>query len=282
MDTIDSTATEVVESGRERTAVYQHPDRDSIEHLLRRGKSAYWISLWLEERYPVDDPDDDESDDAGVDAWEVEQLDQGKVPSRLRTHEPGLEGFTPTVGQAHPLNRRLQLSESAVEGYRARFLPEALSGVDVVSEDLEDMIGRKFPGAQRWELEIIEAGVHVAQANVALALKTDAEMKMLQQTTLEANKEMISAAKELVAVKQRLGLPGYEPMPEHIITENTNKNFSVELHGRVDPKTGRVAPGQPERIALAKALLEAPADQRAEIMAAAEAAARDEPERRYS
>lgn len=245
-----------------RSAVARHPDRDAIIHLLRVGRSAYWISRWLEDGYAVEDEDEggDESPDRHLRL--VDDFDDEGEESA------GEEG-EPTAQNAH-----LQLSEKVIEEYRERFMPETTPGVDVLNEDLEEFIGYKFPGALHWELEVVEAGVHVSQVNVARALKQDEEMNMLQQTTLDANDRMMKAAETLVGVKQKLGLPGYEAQPDHIITENTNRNWSVELHGRVD-KSGRVHPAEPERLALAAELLKAGPQAKA-IMAAAQAAAATE------
>jgi hypothetical protein len=130
--------------------------------------------------------------------------------------------------------------------------------------------------AQRtaWREEVNRFG-SPSSATIAVA--------MLQSTTLEANDKMIAAAEASVNVKQRLGWPGYEPLPEHHVIEQTNKNLSLELHGRLDPKTGKVGPGDPDRVALVKQMLELPAGQADAVMGAVERTQPEpepEPERR--
>jgi hypothetical protein len=228
-----------VSDERKATAVWRHPDRDAIEHLLRRGRSAFWVQAWLEERYPLVDEDDD--------GEEIEHAD---------------------VAQ----HRRWQLGESLIEEYRRTWMPEHAAGVDVVHEDLEDLVGRRFPGAQQFELDVMEFGLHVAQRNLARALAADEKMGMLQQITLDANGALMSSAERLMAAKSKLGLPGYEAAPDRSIQEvhSTNKNLSLELHGRVGPD-GKAAPGDPKAVSMMAELMKLPAAERAQLAAASRA-----------
>lgn len=224
---------------QKRTKVWQHPDRDAIHALLRRGKSAFWISAWLEELYPLEDED----------------------------------------GSDHPdilKHRRWQLTEKTIERYRKEFMPEVAPGVDVVDEGLEDLIGRRMPmpDGPGLEVELMETALIVAQQNLARALEQDEDMGMLQGTTLDAHTRFVDTIKSSASLKQQLNRPGYEAAPQHLVVDQTNKNFSVELHGRVDPRTGQIIPNEPEKLEALKQLLELGPGKAGELISAAEHAAR--------
>lgn len=244
-------AEEVVPEERKRTGVWKHPDRDAIEHCLRVGKSPDWIAAWLEDQYP--DPADVDDEDFDDDDYE----------------EPDY-----TAAQA----QKWRLSAKTIEDYRARWLPECMPGVDVVDAELEEFIGRKLPAArgEPWEIQVLEFGIDVAQHNLKLSLQADEKLGMLTQTSLDANDRMIQAAKNSAALKSQLGRPGYEVVPErHQVDANVNTHstkLNVELHGRVKPD-GTIEPGEPDKLAIARKLLEASPEERERIIAAAEAEA---------
>lgn len=242
-------AEEIVPDERKKTGVWKHPDHLAIEHCLRVGKSPEWIAAWLEDQYP--DPADVDDEDFDDDDYE----------------EPDY-----TAAQA----QRWRLSAKTIEDYRARWMPECTPGVDVVDEELEDFIGRKLPAArgEPWEIQVLEFGIQVAEHNLLKSLKADENLGMLTQTSLEANDRMIQAAKNSAALKSQLGRPGYEIVPErHQVDANVNTHntkLNIELHGRVKPD-GTIEPGEPDKLNLARKLLEAPPEERERIIAAAEA-----------
>jgi hypothetical protein len=222
---------------RRRTAIWKHPSRTWIEALIRRGKSPWWISRWIEECYPPEEEDED-----------------GEM-QRVPEHE------------------KLQVSEDAIERYRADWLPEYAPGVDAVSEDIEDVVGRHFPGFEGGpipELEVMDMAGRVAQHNLAQALKADEALGMVQETTLNAQGAVMATAVQAVETKQKLGVPGYETVPERHEITSTNRNVNVDLQGRIDPKTGQRGPTDPDRAALVRELLQRPRDEIDRILAAAE------------
>lgn len=235
-----------VDEARERSKIGHHPDRDKIEALLRRGKSASWISLWLEEVYPLEG------------APEIND-DGDEIETR---HEL----FT-----AH---EKLQLTPALIDEYRKKFMPEAMAGFGL-SEDLEDQIGRRFPAPKAipFELDVAEAGVRAAEMNLARALSQDAEMGMVQPTTLQAQDQLMNAANTSLDMKSKLGLEGYEAAPDRIEqkVDQTNRNFSVELHGSFDPRSGEAVPTEPDKVDLLRKLMELPAEKAADVLAGAAA-----------
>lgn len=231
---------------QKRSRVWRHPERDTIVALIRAGKSPDWISKWLESKYPTQDEN------------EVE------LPEAAR-------------------NRRMRIAAETIGRYRAKWMPECAPGVDLISTELQDLVGRHLPTRERgpeYELEVFEMGVRVAEVNLAKAMKTDADLGMLQGITLEAQRQYLDAAGKSMEAKQNVGVPGYEEPVERfdINTTNTNKNLSVELHGVVDPRTGKVRPSQPGKVDAVLQLLEAGPEAAAKIMEAAKVAAADEPE----
>jgi hypothetical protein len=225
---------EVESASLRRTAVYKHPQRARIEALLRRGKSAWWIASWLEEMYPLEDEDEEPHPDAA-------------------------------------LHIRWRISEETLEAYRARFMPEFAPGVDVVDDELEELIGRKFPTDQHGpqaEIELLEVGVRVAQKNLARALASDEELQMVQPTTLDAHRAFMDTVRISAEVKQKLGVKGYEPLPEQHIVHQTTRNVSLELHGRIDERTGQVGPADQRKVDLMRDALDAPPERLREILAA--------------
>jgi hypothetical protein len=246
---IESTATEIdaqadTPPDRTRTAVWRHERREAIEHLLRTGRSAHWIAAWLEHEYPLyttlesgEDGDDDD--------------EPRKVPH-------------PEMAR----HRRLQLSEDAIEKYRADWLPECVPGVDAVSDELLALIGRKFPAGARWELEVMEAGVHAFQHMLEAGLRADIGLNLgPQPTTLDAGKDMITAAERLIAVKGKLGIEGYEVVPERTenVNRNLNANFDVDLTGKIN-RDGTVTPGNPDAVALMSRILNLPPGEREQVV----------------
>jgi hypothetical protein len=224
------TETDLVKA-RNDTKIGGHPDRLLIEALLRRGRTPYWIAGWLEERYP--DTEEDEESGEIVDAPDAAAM------------------------------RKLQIAEETIERYRDDWMPEVSPGVDTVFEDIEEIVGRHFPGSERGpehELDLMDMLINVGQHTLAQALASDAEMEMVQSTTLDAAKMLQGFVKESVEIKQNLGRPGYEAQPEQIEINSTNRNISVELHGRLG-KNGERSPNDRALIDGALALLQAPTDE---------------------
>ena len=216
------------------SAVWRHPLRDDIVALLAR-RSAHWISAWLEERYPLEDEE----------------------------------------GEAHPDARRhekLRLSARAIERYRTKFAPETAGAVDFLPAELEDLIGRHLPApvAARRELDVLESMQHVALYNLSRAMENDEAMDMLQPITLEAQKQAVSIAKDTIDAKGKLGIAGYEVVPQEFKIDQTSRNLNVELQGRVD-KHGNPVPNDPEKVAAIRELLaQGPEDARRTVRAARE------------
>jgi hypothetical protein len=211
-----------VSSAQRNTAVWKHPQRENIVALLRRGKSAEWIQYWLEDEYPSVDED------------------------------PELDA---TTSRQH---MRWRLRAATIEEYREKYMPETAKGIEVIDSELEDLVGRRLPAGMAgpaFEVEVLETSIRVAQLNLTQALKSDAEMKMLTSTTLDANDRLANLAEKSVDVKQKLGLPGYEPLPEHKIVEQTNKNLNANLHGVFDPRTGKLGPANKEAIGALRELM---------------------------
>lgn len=233
---------------RKRTHIYRHPDREYIEAMLRRGKSAWWIERWLEEQYPLDDPDSD-------------------------TDPP----------EPHPeatQNKKLHVSEKLLKEYRAVYMPECTPGVDVVAEDLEEIVGRRFHGFEGGpppEIEILEFALDVAQHNMRVALEFDDGLGVLSETTVEAQAALVTTAQTTVQVKQQIGTPGYEKPVErsHQTIDAVNRNLNVELNGSVDPKTGARQPTDPPRFERAMQMLAMPPEKVEAALAAAEAEAEE-------
>jgi len=228
-----------VDEARKRTKVWKHKDREYIEALMRRGKSAWWIERWLEECYPT----------------EQEGEDGEKEP-------------TPDADA----NKKLHLSEALIEEYRADWLTGYAPGVDAVVEDLDEIVGRHFPGFEGSpppELEVLDMALRVSQHNLAKSLDADEELGMVQETTLNAQGAVVATAAQAIEVKQSLGVPGYEKIPEHHIVDTTSRNVNVDLQGRIDPKTGERGPTDPDRVATVRELLDRPKEEVDRILAAA-------------
>jgi hypothetical protein len=209
-----------------RSKVWVHPDRETIEALMRRGKSAEWIALWLEEKYPLDDEEGGEHEDA-------------------RNH------------------KKWQLGAATLDRYRSQFMPEVSPGLDMVRSDVEDIIGRHLPAVvgPQFELGMLEASIRVAEHNLQRALAADDEMEMLQPTTLTAHSQFTDTVMKSFEAKSKIGMPGYEAAPDKMQIDQTNRNLSVELHGKIDPRTGQVVANEPEKVELMKKFIEMPPEQ---------------------
>jgi hypothetical protein len=223
----------VITEEQKRTRIYQHPARSKIEAMLKRGKSASWISLWLEEAYPLENAE----------------------------------------GQPHPEhreNRRRRLTPSTIENYRRKFMPECVPGIDASSEELENIVGRAMPQptSSRFELDVMEVGIRVAEKNLERALKQDDEMEMLQPQTIAAQTALMNSAEKTAMLKGKLGVPGYELVAEksEITQHSTSRNMSLELHGRVGPN-GEILPGEPDKMDVARKLIGMPREQAQATMA---------------
>ncbi len=238
-----------VPAERRKHKVYRHPDRLPIEALLRRGKSAYWISCWLEEVYPVNPEPENDAERAASDT-----------------------------------NKRKQIGLEELDEYRDAWIPEAAPGVDVVHDQIDDIVGRRFPGSTKgrdFELELMDMTIDVAQHMLGQALDQDDKLKMgVSETTIQAHQELLATVKASVDLKQQLGLAGYEaPAAKHKIeshSTHTQKNYNVNLHGAFDPRTGELGPADPARVDAILGLLAATRDQAAEVL---EATVADEAER---
>jgi hypothetical protein len=225
--------------------VYRHPDRDRIEALMRRGKTSYWIGLWLEDTYPVtDEPEDDEE------------------------------------AAESAANEKMLLDPEVLDYYRENFMPDCKAGVDVVMEGIEDIVGRRFPASSRgkdFELELLDMSIDVAQHMMAQALEQDDRLKMgVSETTLQAHQELMSTIQASVALKQAMGIDGYEAPIERHQYEHTNKNLNVNLHGVVDARTGELGPVDQSRVDAVLGLLAAPPDRAAEVLDATAEVVKDD------
>lgn len=229
-----------------RTRVYRHPDRELIEALLRRGKTAEWIAKWLEKRYPVED-------EFGAPLDEAEE------------------------------NERRRLTANMISTYRARWLPECRPGVDAIIPELEDRIGRRLGAAAemgpQYELDVLETVIVVAQQSLGMALDQSKDLEMLAGITLEAQKGLLEAVRARFEIAQSLGVKGYEAAPtkqviKQEITSN-NKNLNVDVNGVVDPRTGQVTPVDTPKVAAMKQLLAMDESQRRATVEAAERVARE-------
>ena len=217
--------------------VYRHPDRDRIVALLRRGKSAYWIALWLEEVYPViDEPEDDEE------------------------------------AAESAANEKLLLTAEELDSYREHWMPEATPGVDVVHDQIDDIIGRRFPASSKgkdFELELLDMSMDVAQHMLGQALEQDDKLKMgVSETTISAHTTLMNTLKASVDLKQQLGVRGYDAPVQRSKVESTvtQKNLNVSLHGIVDPRTGELGPTDPTRVNAVLELLKAGPDRAREVL----------------
>ena len=225
---------------QKQTKIWKHPDREHIETLIRVGKTPGWINRWLAERYPTTDEDGIELEDSA---------------SSIRWH----------------------VSEEKIEEYRAAYMPECQPGVEVVSSDLEDLIGRRLPqpAGYVWEVQVLETAVHVAEVNLTRALKSDEDLQMLQLTTLDANEKMIAAAQAALTAKSKLGMQGYEAAPERhdMKIKGEHLHLSTHLHGELDQRTGRRSPTDKPAVELLGKMLTLPPEERRALMAAASATA---------
>jgi hypothetical protein len=226
-----------VPSGQARHKVYRHPDRDRIEALLRRGKSSYWISLWLEEIYPV--TDEPENDDEATES---------------------------------AANEKMLLTVEELDSYRDEWMPDAAPGVDVVHDQIDDIVGRRFPGSSKgkdFELELLDMSMDVAQHMLGQALEQDDKLKMgVSETTISAHTTLMATLKASVDLKQQLGVRGYD-MPvarSKVESTVTNKNLNVNLHGVVDPRTGELGPTDPGRVNAVLELLKAGPERAREVL----------------
>lgn len=204
---------------QQRHEVWRHPRSAEIHALLRRGRTPVWVAHWLEGLYPTVDED----------------------------------------GEPHPearRNRKLRISKRTIDRYRTRFMPECSPGVDMIRPDIEAIIGHRppVPLGEAYELQKLEALAAVAEHTLAVSLKNDAELEMVQPTTLEANRAAFEMTVEIVRLKGKMGLPGYELAPEKSVIDqrvtSTSRNVNVELHGREDHGKGEGAgpPNDPARV----------------------------------
>lgn len=226
-----------------RHRVWRHPDRERIHYLFRAGKSASWISLWLEDTYPLTEVDEDDE--------EVRHPD-------YRRH------------------KRLQISAATLTGYRNRFMPECAPGIDVVSAEVEDMVGRVFPApaGRPWELDVIAAQVRVAEQMLVTQMQADQENNMgVSETAVDLSRVVVEHASRRFDAARSIALPGYEPAVERqaIEMDVTQRGVSIELTGRIDQKTGRHGPLEPKKVDLMARMLERGPDAVLEMVSAAKA-----------
>jgi hypothetical protein len=222
------------------TRVAQHPDYAVIEALMRRGKTPEWISRWLDGRYPTEDKDGGDHENATA-------------------------------------NAGMRIATRAIKRYMDKYMPECGTGITgVINEDLEKLIGYRLPApvGMPWELEVLETvGIQAAQVNLARAMQSDEEMDMLNPVTMDAHGRLVDVLSKSIDLKSRLGLAGYEAAPEKQQIFTQNENYNVNVSGAIDQATGATRPVEPEKLDLARALLSAPPEERAGIIAAAKEAA---------
>lgn len=218
---------------QQRSAVWRHPRRAEI-HALYPRRSSDWISIWLEQEYPLESEDGE------------------PLPKAAR-------------------NRALRIGARTLERYRRRWLPELTPGVDVLPPDLEDLLGRVAPAPPRRELELLDSMQDVALHNLTQAMLQDADLEMVQPLTLTAQEQALSTVMKSIDAKGRLGVEGYEPTPvtQNLNVQATSRNVNVALHGRIDPSTGEMIPGQPEKLDALRDLLAQGPEAAREVLAAA-------------
>jgi hypothetical protein len=221
-------ADEIEVSEEQRShAVWRHPQRDMLHALMRRGRTPEWIAAWLEEQYPVEDEE----------------------------------------GVPHPdyrRNRKLRVSRRTLDRYRARFMPEVSPGIDLIRSDIEDLVGRRppLPAGRAAELDRLENLSAVGEHILQMSLAADADLEMVQQTTLEALKAVVEIQKTAVELKSKLGLPGYEAAVVETKAsidqrvEQTTHNVNVELVGRNAPSEKGEGAGPPNKPTAVSALMD--------------------------
>jgi hypothetical protein len=228
--------------GQKRTAVWRHPDRDMIHALLYRGKSAGWISEWLEERYPLED-------------------EYGQPHANAVEH------------------RKWHISDATISKYRREWLPEAEPGVDVVHGKLQKLIGYQTPAPnkQLMELDVLEALVAVGQMNLAKAIQQDDDMGMVQPITLEAHKVAVDTVVKRAKLAQDLSVEGYEQKPKELLIQQhlqqTNTNLNVNADVTVDGATGKVVAQEPKKLQLMRQLMDMEPEKAKELVHTAQHAA---------
>ena len=170
-----------------------------------------------------------------------------------------------------PRNERLQLSPRSIRKYRDRFLPEHRPGIDVLPSVIEDLIGRTPPPAPRHELDRLDALMAVTNYNLGVAMKMDQELEMLQPLTLQAQQQALDATMRAIDAKSKLGVPGYEAAAtqQKVQISSTSQNVNVDLHGRVDPRTGEPVPIDPQRVDVMREVLKLGPDAVMDFVAAA-------------
>lgn len=223
---------------QQRTKIGKHPDVELIHALLRRGKSAKWVSQWLEARYPTED-------DIGM-------------PTENATE-----------------NVRWHVTAHTIDKYRREWLPECAAGVDVVSDKLTKVLGHQLPAdvygrATPMELDILEAVIGVGQHNLARAVQNDDELGMLQPTTLDAARALLEAAKTRGELAQKLNQPGYEPRAKEIHLQAETKNLNVEVNA---DGGSRARANEPRKIKLVEQLMDMPRDEARRVLDQAQRAA---------
>lgn len=216
------------------TAVWRHPDRDTILALLPKRTSA-WIASYLAEQYPVEDEDG-------------EPLPDGEARR----------------------NARRALSARSIEAYRRDYAYELLGVSDALPPGLEDLVGYRPPRqSARPEIELMEALVPVYLHNLQASMANDEQLGMLNPTTLEAQKQVRQLAIDTLEAKSKLGMDGYQAAPQEIHVEQNTRSVNVELHGRTDPTTGAQLPVDRDKVsALQEVLARGPAEAQAMVRAA--------------
>lgn len=211
---------------RRLSRVYRHPDSEVIQTLLLVW-STKKISRWLSERFPERDPS------TGALLRENRELRISKrglddhIDSFLRPKMP--DGWVPPMDSGNPLENELP--------------------VRLPSDD------------QLMELLALERAIEAAEATLARCLRHDKVINEVSPTTIEAQKSLAEIAEKRAILAARLGIDGYELVPEKSQIQVDQRTLS--LQGTIDMK-----PLQPEKIDLAKRLLELPAKKRKALMAA--------------
>ena len=210
-----------------KTKVGSHPDRMAIEMLLKHWSGAK-VELWLLHRYP---------------------------PRNDLTGEP------------YPEHGELRIARHALTDYRRKYL-EPVWTKDENGGWTEPLEGSPLDGVlpprppnegELMELAAMALAIEAAEFTLARCLIIDGRSGIVADITVTTLKALAEIAEKRAMLAARLGIPGYELVPEKLQVDSR----SMVLHGNVEH-----TPLEPEKVALAKALLEIEPAKRAILMSA--------------
>ena len=112
-----------------------------------------------------------------------------------------------------------------------------------------------------WEFDALTAQVEALEYIASQAVKQDAELGLVQETTVEALNVLGKALKDRAELAAKLGLPGYEEAAKKLQIEQSSVNVEVRAHAGLP-----VAPDQ-ARLEVARALLSMSPEERAALTA---------------